>query len=174
MAEDNVNEAPVEEAACQAPAEGACQVSAEKPACEATPEGVYQAPTEEQIVESLTGKFPDIVIRGTEARRVYATADRSFSWDVCKYIHDFLTFEHCSTVIGVDYIDHLTVVYHLSNYYTGGMIELSVDVPVDDPHVKSVACIWEGANWHERETWELFGIVFDGHTRLERLITQET
>lgn len=93
---------------------------------------------------------------------------------MCTYIHDNLTFEHCSTVIGVDYVDHLTVVYHLTNYYNGVMIELSADLPAEDPHVDSVALIWEGANWHERETWELFGIVFDGHPRLERLLTPET
>ena len=85
-----------------------------------------------------------------------------------------LTFEHCSTVIGVDYVDHMTVVYHLSNYYNGLMIELSTDLPADDLHVESVTCVWEGANWHERETWELFGIVFDNHPKLERLLTPKT
>ena len=96
------------------------------------------------------------------------------SFQVCKYIHDNLTFEHCSTVIGVDYVDHMTVVYHLTNYYTGVMIELSVDIPADDLHIESVTPIWEGANWHERETWELFGIVFDNHPKLKRLLTPDT
>ena len=135
---------------------------------------VYQAPTEDEVKTLLTEKFPQVEVTGTEARRVYAKAPREISKEVCVFIHDNLTFEHCSTVIGVDYVDHLTVVYHLSNYWNGLMIELSVDLPSDDPHIDSVALIWQGANWHERETWELFGIVFDGHPRLESLLTPET
>ena len=98
---------------------------------------------------------------------------REISHDVCQFIHDNLTFEHCSVVTAVDYIDHLMVVYLLANYYNGVMIDLDVDVPDDDLHIQAVTDIWEGANWHERETWELFGIVFDGHPRLERLLTPQ-
>ena len=113
---------------------------------------VFQKPSVEDIVSQLNAKCPCVNVTRTETRRVYATVPRENSYQVCKYIHDNLTFEHCSTVIGVDYVDHLTVVYHLTNYYTGVMIELSVDIPVDDPHIESVTSIWEGANWHERET----------------------
>ena len=135
---------------------------------------VFQKPSVEDIVSQLNAKCPCVNVTRTETRRVYATVPRENSYQVCKYIHDNLTFEHCSTVIGVDYVDHLTVVYHLTNYYTGVMIELSVDIPVDDPHIESVTPIWEGANWHERETWELFGIVFDNHPKLKRLLTPDT
>ena len=135
---------------------------------------VFQKPSVEDIVSQLNAKCPCVNVTRTETRRVYATVPRENRYQVCKYIHDNLTFEHCSTVIGVDYVDHLTVVYHLTNYYTGVMIELSVDIPVDDPHIESVTSIWEGANWHERETWELFGIVFDNHPKLQRLLTPDT
>ena len=112
-------------------------------------EAVYQSPSEEEVKTLLTEKFPEVEVTKTEARRV-------------------------STVIGVDYVDHMTVVYHLSNYYNGLMIELSTDLPADDLHVESVTCVWEGANWHERETYELFGIIFDNHPKLERLLTPKT
>lgn len=137
-------------------------------------EAVYQKPTEDEIKTLLTEKFPEVQVTKTETRRVYCNVPREKIQEVCQYIHDNLTFEHCSTVIGVDYIDHYSVVYHLSNYWNGVMIELNADVPVDDPHIDTVSLIWDGANWHERETWELFGIVFDGHPCLERLITPQT
>lgn len=133
-----------------------------------------QSPTEDQIVSALSEKCPCVNVTKTETRRVYATVPRENIYQVCQFIHDKLTYEHCSTVIGVDYVDHLTVVYHLTNYFSGIMIELSVDIPADDLHVDSVTPIWEGANWHERETWELFGIVFDNHPKLERLLTPHT
>lgn len=137
-------------------------------------ETVYQKPTEEEIVSALKANCPCVNVTKTETRRVYATVPRENLFKVCQYIQKYLTFEHCSTVIGVDYIDHLSTVYHLTNYYNGVMIELTADIPADDLHIDSVTPIWEGANWHERETYELFGIIFDGHPRLERLLTPET
>ena len=137
-------------------------------------DAVYQTPTVEEIASLLPEKFPCVEVVKTEVRRVHAKVPREHIFKVCSYIHDNLTFEHCSTVIGVDYVDHLATVYHLTNYYNGVMIELSVDIPADDLHVDSVTPIWEGANWHERETWELFGIVFDNHPKLERLLTPKT
>ncbi|MDO5852891.1 MAG: NADH-quinone oxidoreductase subunit C, partial [Thermoplasmata archaeon] len=110
-------------------------------------EAVYQKPTEDEVKTLLVEKFPDVEVTGTETRRVFAKAPKEKVREVCAYIHDNLCFEHCSTVIGVDYVDHLTVVYHISNYWNGLMIELSVDVPSEDPHLDSVTCIWEGANW---------------------------
>lgn len=137
-------------------------------------EAVYQKPTEEEISALLKEKFPEVEVRGTEARRVYTVVPKEKIFEVCTYIHDKLSFEHCTSVIGVDYVDHLAVVYLLSNYWNGCVIEISTDLPSEDPHVESVTPIWEGANWHERETWELFGIVFDNHPKLERLLTPQT
>ena len=114
---------------------------------------VYQSPSVEEITQALKSEFPDVEIISTEERRVKAKCPREISHDVCQFIHDNLTFEHCSVVTAVDYIDHLMVVYLLSNYYTGIMIDLNVDVPDDDLHIACVTDIWQGANWHERETW---------------------
>ena len=65
----------------------------------------------------------------------------------------------------------MQVVYFITNYFSSITIEIRVDVPNDDLHVPTVALVWQGANWHERETYELFGIIFDGHPKLERLLT---
>ena len=72
--------------------------------------------------------------------------------------------------------DYMQVVYHIDNYttYKGEMVEITTDLPNDDLHVHTVSDIWGGANWHERETWELFGIVFDNHPKLQRLLTPDT
>ena len=137
----------------------------------------YDSSWEGDIENKLTEKFGDkIKFTGQEIRRVYAHVERDAIFDVCKFLNDELSFEHCANVIGVDMKDYMQVVYHIDSYttYKGECVELTVDVSNDDPHVKSVSSIWGGANWNERETWELFGIVFDGHPRLERLLTPET
>jgi len=133
-----------------------------------------EAPTVEQIAATLDAEFSYLIhIRKKAVRRLYLSCDRKAIHALCVYLHDNLNFEHASSVGGVDWVDHMQVVYHLSNYFTGTVVEITVNVPNDDPHIDSVALIWEGADWHERETYELFGIIFDGHPKLERLLTPQ-
>lgn len=139
---------------------------------EKQPDSFY--PCEEEIMNVLNGRYRDSVVFNKMApRRLSIRASRGIILDLCQYLHDTLNYEHASSVCGVDWETHLQVVYHLSNYQTGSVIEILVDVPNDDPQIDSVANIWEGANWHERETWELFGIVFNGHPDLRRLLTPD-
>ena len=76
---------------------------------------VYQSPSISEITAALASQFPDVEIISTEERRVKAKCPREISHDVCQFIHDNLTFEHCSVVTAVDYVDHLMVVYLLAN-----------------------------------------------------------
>ncbi|MDR1954423.1 MAG: NADH-quinone oxidoreductase subunit C [Candidatus Methanoplasma sp.] len=136
---------------------------------------IHKSPSPKEISDLLQQKFPGKVeITRTEERRVYAKVDRGAVFDVCTYIHDNLTFEHATSIMGNDRVDRMEVIYHLSNYFNGVMIELTAELPAGDLHVGSVAGIWGGANWHERETYELFGITFDGHPKLKRLLTPDT
>ncbi len=136
---------------------------------------IYQTPSVQEIAGLLPGRFPGKVeVTRTEERRVYAKVEKDVIYDLCKYIHDNLSFEHATSIMGNDMIDRVEVIYHLTNYYNGVMIEITTDLPNDDLHVRSVADIWVGGNWHERETYELFGVIFDGHPKLQRLLTPET
>jgi NADH-quinone oxidoreductase subunit C len=136
---------------------------------------ILQAPSVQEISNILQSKFScKVKITGTAERRVFAKVDKDAIHDVCVFIHDNLTFEHVTSIMGNDMIDRMEVIYHLSNYFTGVMIELTAELPIDDLHIRSTADIWDGGNWHERETYELFGIVFDGHPKLKRLLTPDT
>ncbi len=92
---------------------------------------------------------------------------------VCRYLRDEQTFAHCAMVGGVDWKETREVVYHLWSDERKGYLELSLRVPAEDPHVESVAGLWPGANWHEREAWDLLGIRFDHHPDLRRLFLPE-
>jgi len=132
-------------------------------------------PSVEEIKNALRSNFDyKIDIWETADRRLLAKADKRYIHDICQLIHDDLFFEHATSIMGNDMKDYMEVIYHLTSYYTGTMIELTVELPLDDLRLKSVADIWGGANWHERETYELFGIVFEGHPKLERLLTPDT
>jgi NADH-quinone oxidoreductase subunit C len=84
-----------------------------------------------------------------------------------------LRFEMCLGASGVHYPDEigreLHVVYPLLSITHNRRIRLEVAVPDADPHIPSVVSVYPSNNWHERETWDFFGIVFDGHPALTRI-----
>ncbi|MBV9594726.1 MAG: NADH-quinone oxidoreductase subunit C [Actinobacteria bacterium] len=84
-----------------------------------------------------------------------------------------LRFELLSSLSGVDYIGtekRLHAVYQLTSMTYRRRIRLEVSVTVEDPHIPSVTPIYPTADWQERETYDMFGIVFDGHPALTRIL----
>ncbi|WP_245637345.1 NADH-quinone oxidoreductase subunit C [Actinomyces vulturis] len=84
-----------------------------------------------------------------------------------------LRFELCLGVSGVHYPQdagrELHACFHLMSLTHGGrQIRIEVTCPDTDPHVPSIVSVYPGDDWHERETWDLMGIVFDGHPGLTR------
>ncbi|HET7398863.1 MAG TPA: NADH-quinone oxidoreductase subunit C [Intrasporangium sp.] len=86
-----------------------------------------------------------------------------------------LRFELCLGVSGVHYPERtgaeLHAVYHLLSITHGSKrVRLEVSCPDSDPHIPSIVSTYPAADWHERETWDMFGIVFDGHPALTRIL----
>jgi NADH-quinone oxidoreductase subunit C len=85
-----------------------------------------------------------------------------------------LRFELCAGVSGVHYPDdtgrELHAVYHLLSMTHNRRIRLEVSAPDADPHIPSLVAVYPTNDWHERETWDMFGIVFDGHPALTRIL----
>ncbi len=94
--------------------------------------------------------------------------------EVAKILRDKLLFEVCLGVSGVHYPEdkgrELHAVYPLLSMTNNRRIRLEVSVPESDPHIPSLVEVWAGNNWHERETYDMFGIIFDGHPALTRIL----
>lgn len=84
-----------------------------------------------------------------------------------------LAFDCLRCLSGVDYLTELETVYHFYSFRHGHSLAIKVRCPNEDAHVPTVSHLWHTANWHERETYELFGIAFDGHPDLRPLLTEE-
>lgn len=84
-----------------------------------------------------------------------------------------LSFEFLSCLSAVDYEGHFEVVYHLHSLANSASVRLKVRLDDDPPTVDSVVSIWPTANWHEREAYDLFGVRFEGHPNLERIMMEE-
>ncbi|MDW5561988.1 MAG: NADH-quinone oxidoreductase subunit C [Methanomassiliicoccus sp.] len=128
--------------------------------------------TVEQVKSKISEAFPTAVKfeSKTKPRRLFMTADKGSLLNLAKMMKEQLGFDQCSLVTGVDRCDRMQAVYHLTSYTSNITAEIVVDLPRDNPEVDSIAPLWGGANWHEREAYDMFGIIFKGHPKLERLL----
>jgi NADH-quinone oxidoreductase subunit C len=96
--------------------------------------------------------------------------------EVCRILRDdpALRFELCSSVSGVDYLGadprRLHAVYHLTSMTYRRRIRLEAAVTAAEPQLPSVTGVYPTADWQEREAYDMFGIVFDGHPALTRIL----
>ena len=96
--------------------------------------------------------------------------DRTELVPLSTYLKNTLGFEHLSCITTVDWKDHFDSTYHIENYYNGCMVQVTAFIPYDDPKIASLTGLWNAANYHEREAWDLMGITFEGHPNLERIL----
>jgi len=127
-----------------------------------------------EITELLTARFGPAVLEskldGVIDPWVKIAPDRIR--DVAIFLRDDRTqFDTLMCLTGMDYTGgKLGVVYHLASTTLGHKITLKVDATTENPHVQSVEAVWKTANWHEREAYDMIGIVFDGHPDLRRML----
>jgi NADH-quinone oxidoreductase subunit C/D len=102
--------------------------------------------------------------------------------DLCRELRDGrdTRFDLLLEIFGMDYPDRgaaggdrFESVYHLYSIPHGRRLRLKVPVPEADPQLPSVTPVWKGANWFEREAWDLFGLRYTGHPDLRRILTHD-
>src|SRR5665647_1619588 len=67
-----------------------------------------------------------------------------------------------------------TVVYLLISYDRNELVRLKVPLLGEFPSIRTITDLWESANWYEREVWDMFGVVFEGHPNLRRILMPTT
>lgn len=101
---------------------------------------------------------------------------REYLLDAVRHFRDdaHLRFESCVSVSGVHYPQdtdaEFHIVYDLLSYTYNRRVRLEVTCPDSDPHVPSITVTYPMADWHEREAWDMFGVQFDGHPALTRIL----
>ena len=136
-----------------------------------------------QIAKMIEEKFAGQVLSTTmHAGQVNVLVKKEMINDICRYVHDepALAMDHLTDLTAVDYSRYpddagprFEVVYNLISTAHRHRIRLKARVPEEDPRIASVTSVWNTANWHERETYDLMGIKFDGHPDLRRILLPE-
>nr|WP_231400456.1 NADH-quinone oxidoreductase subunit C [Longispora fulva] len=136
----------------------------------------------DEVTDALEEAFPEfhdaieMVVVDRGELTLHVKADRIL--DVARILRDdaALRYEMCSSVSGVDYLDaaddprRLHVVYHLTSMTYRRRIRLEAAVTAENPKLPSVTSIYPTADWQERETFDMFGIDFEGHPGLTRIL----
>jgi NADH/F420H2 dehydrogenase subunit C len=130
--------------------------------------------TLEMVNDLLVKEFGDRIegagIRDKGRSRILGfSVPNKLVFPVCEHLHRS-GFEHCSLISAIDWKDRFEIVYHITSYQHVLLVEMRTTLPHERPDVDSVSSIWGGANWHEREAWDLMGINFVGHPKLKRLL----
>lgn len=143
------------------------------PTASQRPFGSYFDAIYDRLVELLPEAVTEVVVDRGELTFYVAREDLA---EVIQTLRDdaFLRFEFCPSVSGVHYPDNagaeLHVVYHLQSMTHNRRLRVETSCPDGDSHVPSVVGTYPAADWHEREAWDMFGIVFDGHPHLTRIL----
>ena len=173
-------------ATAQPPAAAAPTPSAQPPQPQKQPAAPASSPVPPKpepvrakgFASQITSRFPDVNVDWMRERRLKVSMTPSRIKEVSLFARDTLGFDHISTVSGVDWIakSQLEVVYFVGSSTPGQedfILAVSELVARDNPVVPTLIDVWRGAEYHERETHEMFGINFQGHPNQSHILLPE-
>lgn len=130
--------------------------------------------TPQEMHAGLQTKFGDAIIEAKlDALQPWIRVASDHTRAIAEWLHDSpeLSFDYLMCLSGVDYNNGtLGIVYHLSSMTHKHFITLKTHCTKDAPNVQSVCKVWGTAEWHEREAFDMYGIVFSEHPDLRRIL----
>ena len=130
--------------------------------------------------ELVSTRFPDQLLgEGAHAGQRWIDVRRERIVEVLKTLHDQIPFEMLMDVTCVDWLDQgrperFSIVYQLYSVSQKGYARVKAWVPEADASIATLSGVWASANWGEREVYDMYGITFDGHPDLKRILLPET
>ena len=131
-------------------------------------------------IDRIKSKYPRIIIDSNNFRGEQTiTVKKESVLELLKFLRDDpeLDFKFLMDLTAVDYLNRkdtrFEVVYHFYSLKHKGPLRIKIPVGEDDCTVDSVSSLWKTANWYEREVWDLYGIKFDDHPDMRRILLYE-
>ena len=164
---------PAEAAKPTAAAKPAAPAAAKPPAPPAKPAGPVPGPWESELVTRLRQQYGSGIEESLRyLGQPYLTVDQSILPEILRRMRDEEGFDYCVDNTAVHYPkreQQFDIVYVLYSFPKNERTRVKTRIK-DGEHVPSAVAIWETANWLEREAFDMFGIVFDGHPGLKRIL----
>ena len=131
---------------------------------------------EQEIYDALSRNYSDAIAEFVaDGKMPFAIVRSNRLKDVMHELrsHPELAFDFLSSISGVDHKERIEVVYHLFSLIKKHRFTVKVCLDRENPEIDTVTDIWPGANWHEREAFDLVGVRFKGHPDLRRILLAE-
>ena len=127
------------------------------------------------VITDLTTRFPEWVKKDPRPNYTGFIVDTAHLSEVAQMVRDEMGYDYLSSVTGVDYFpeDKLEVVYHVYKTTGGPALVFKAQTPRDNSVVPSLVPLYPGADFQEREAWDMYGIRFAGHPDLRRILMWE-
>jgi NADH-quinone oxidoreductase subunit C len=131
------------------------------------------------VVEKLKARFGESKIESSEFRdELTVVVPKEIIVDVCRFLKEEsdLSYDLLADLCGIDMntpVKRFGVIYNVYSLKNKHRFRLKTFVEEEDPRLTTVTSIWGTANWHERETYDMFGIIFEGHPDLRRVYMPE-
>lgn len=128
------------------------------------------------VLQKITARFTDSISVPTEPYGLltFETGKESIS-EILRFLKEDkeLQFIYLTDITGIHYPDEelpIGVIYHLHSLVNNVRVRIKVFLDGDKPVIPTATTLWQGANWMERETYDFFGIIFEGHPNLVRIL----
>jgi NADH-quinone oxidoreductase subunit C len=135
---------------------------------------------EKAIIDKAMSRFGDrVALAYAKPRRVKFFLNPENIVDFARFVHDELKFDQPISVAGTDYPKEkvIEVIYHIGcctvPEYRSSVFSIGVKLPRDNPRMPTLMPVYRGVEYHERETFEMLGVIFEGHPKLQRLLLPE-
>ncbi len=141
-----------------------------------------------KTVDGLRARFPGAILGQAQFRgEVTVEVNGKHILEIAEYMRDEpdLSFRHLADITCVDYMNYpasadtdtargrFAVIYHFYSFQYGSRIRLKCFLPEAGPRIDSLTPLWQTANWLEREVFDMFGVIFDNHPDLRRILMPE-
>ncbi len=129
---------------------------------------------EQTVLQMLKDRFPDIEdMKITLPRRIEFKVSAEKLIETCNILKNEMDYKGVSFISGVDRRTGFDVTYMLFSLSHAPVLVFTVSLPKNDPSVHTVCGVWRAANWYEREIYDMFGINFENHPDLRRIMLRD-
>lgn len=130
----------------------------------------------QSVIQKLSARFGEVISVPSEPHGLLTfETNRDIIFDILKFLKEDseLRFNFLTDITGIHYPERelpIGVVYHLHSFVNNIRVRIKVFLEDKNPTVPSATPLWNAANWMERETYDFFGVTFEGHPDLRRIL----
>ena len=134
--------------------------------------------TQDKVITALKDRYEDQILHiDTPYDFLTVSLKKEKIVEIIQFLynHPDTKFQYLTTLCGIHYpeLNQIAVMYQLHNLVANQRIRLKIYLPVENPVTPTITPIFSGANWLERETYDFFGVIFEGHPNLKRILNVE-